>query len=285
MKKPWFPFAILVAFLIAVSTPIAGAQSVVRVIVDGRAVGLNPPAVILGARVIVPLRGVFEAMGATVSYLAPRTILVVRGSRVIELEIGRSVARVNDTQVLLATPPITLAGYTRVPLRFVSEALGAAVYFNRIARTVEIFTAPEGNEALPAPQPVPQPIPQPPFPQPQPVPVPPLPPVDVQPAPPAPVRPSRPTVVFPLPGTSVGNPVGVQGTAAGASRVRVTVSVPVVGVPIGSTEASVLPFVGLFSANVSYPGLFRGLPLSITVVAIDSTGAESEPVTVLVRQG
>ena len=267
MKKPWSYIVVLVAFLIVVSTPMAGAQSVVRVIVDGRAVGLNPPAVILGARVIVPLRGVFEAMGATVSHLAPRTILVVRGSRVIELEIGRSVARVNDTQVLLDTPPITLAGYTRVPLRFVSEVLGAAVYFNRTARTVEIFTAPEGNEALPAPQPQP------------------LPPVDVQPTPPAPVRPSRPTVVFPLPGTSVGNPVGVQGTAAGASRVRVTVSVPVVGVPIGSTEATVLPFVGLFSANVTYPGLFRGLPLSITVVAIDNSGTESEPVTVLVRQG
>lgn len=272
MKKPWFPFAILIVFLIAVSTLTAGAQSVVRVIVDGRAVGLNPSAVILGARVIVPLRGTFEAMGATVSYLAPRTILVARGSRVIELEIGRPVARVNDSQVLLDTPPITLAGYTRIPLRFVSEALGAAVYFNRMARTVEIFTAPEGNEAFPAPQP-------------QPVPAPPLPPVDVQPAPPAPARPSRPTVVFPLPGTSVGNPVGVQGTAAGASRVRVTVSIPVVGVLIGSSEATVLPFVGLFSANVSYPGLFRGLPLSITVVAIDSTGTESEPFTVLVRQG
>jgi hypothetical protein len=285
LKKPWFPFAILIVFLIAVSTLTAGAQSVVRVIVDGRAVGLNPSAVILGARVIVPLRGTFEAMGATVSYLAPRTILVARGSRVIELEIGRPVARVNDSQVLLDTPPITLAGYTRIPLRFVSEALGAAVYFNRMARTVEIFTAPEGNEAFPAPQPqpVPQPIPQPPFPQP--VPAPPLPPVDVQLAPPAPARPSRPTVVFPLPGTSVGNPVGVQGTAAGASRVRVTVSVPVVGVLIGSSEATVLPFVGLFSANVSYPGLFRGLPLSITVVAIDSTGTESEPFTVLVRQG
>jgi len=191
VKKPWSRFAILVVLLIGVSTLTAGAQTVVRVFVDGRAIGLNPPAVILGARVIVPLRGTFEAMGATVSYLAPRTILVVRGSRAIELEIGRPVARVNDTQVLLDTPPITLAGYTRVPLRFVSEALG----------------------------------------------------------------------------------------------VRVTVSVPVVGVPIGSTEASVLPFIGLFSANVTYPGLFRGLPLSITVVAIDSTGTESEPVTVLVRQG
>lgn len=270
MKKPWSRFAILVVLLIGVSTLTAGAQTVVRVFVDGRAIGLNPPAVILGARVIVPLRGTFEAMGATVSYLAPRTILVVRGSRAIELEIGRPVARVNDMQVLLDTPPITLAGYTRVPLRFVSEALGAAVYFNRTSRIVEIFTTLEGDEAFPAPQPVP---------------VPPLPPVDAQPAPPAPVRPSRPTVVFPLPGTSVGNPVGVQGTAAGASRVRVTVSVPVVGVPIGSTEASVLPFIGLFSANVTYPGLFRGLPLSITVVAIDSTGTESEPVTVLVRQG
>ena len=83
----------------------------------------------------------------------------------------------------------------------------------------------------------------------------------------------------------MGNPIGVQGAAAGAARVRVTVSVPVVGLPIGSSEAAVLPFVGLFAANVSYPSLFRGLPLTVSVVAIDANGRESEPATVIVRQG
>lgn len=261
----------------------------VRVIVDGRLIRLDPRAIILGGRVMVPLRGTFEAMGATVSFLQPRTIIVMRDSRVIELEIGRPVARVNDTPVSLDVPPIVIAGHARVPLRFVGEALGAAVYFDRPTRTVEIFTTSTADEALPAPHPIPQPspVPDPTFPQPQPAPapIPPLPPV-FQPVPsPEPVRPARPTVIFPLPGTSVGNPVAVQGAAAGAARVRVTVSVPLISVPIGSSEASVLPVLGVFSASVSYPSLFRGLPLSITVVAIDGVGVESEPVTVLVRQG
>ncbi len=272
-------FLVMILPLLAFSSqPLASqaqAGQTVQIFVDGRLVTPDPPAIILGGRLMVPLRRTFEAMGATVSFFRPRTIIVTRDSRVIELEIGRPAARVNDRPTTLDVPPIVLGGHTRIPLRFVGEALGAAVYFDRPTRTVEILTPPPTDEALPAPQPTPAPGP-----------IPPLPPVVVQPAPsPEPVRPPRPTVIFPLPGTSVGNPVAVQGAAAGAARVRVTISVPLLGVPIGSADAGVLPVIGLFSASVSYPSLFSGLPLTITVVSIDGGGVESEPVTVIVRQG
>lgn len=271
---------VIILLLVGSSQPVAShaaPQQVVQVYVDGRLVRLDPPAVIVGGRVLVPLRGTFEAMGATVSFLPPRTIVVMKGSRVIELEIGSRIARVNERPVSMDVPPITVAGHTRIPLRFVGEALGSAVHFDRSSRRVEIITSPS-EESFPAP-PVPEA-------QPVPAPVPPSPPPEVQPIPEPPIpRPARPTIVFPLPGTSVGNPVAVQGSAPGATSVRVRVTVPVVGIPIGSADASVLPVLGVFSASVSYPSLFRGLPLSITVVALDSAGVESEPVTVVVRQG
>lgn len=217
-------------------------------------------------------------MGASVSFVPPRTIVILRGARVVQIEIGSRVAKVNDAPVAMDVPALEVGGYTYVPLRFVGESLGALVRFHRATSTVEIFTTSESEESLPVPPSVPEAPPPP-------VPLPP-PPADVQPipVPPAP-RPARPTVLFPLPGTSVGNPVGVQGTAPGATRVRVTVTVPLVGIPIGSAEAAVLPVLGVFSANVSYPSLFSGLPLTISVVAIDDAGVESEPVTVIVRQG
>jgi hypothetical protein len=269
---------VLVASLQQVASHAAPRQQAVRVFVDGRLINLSPAALTVAGRVMVPLRGTFEAMGASVSFMPPRTIVILRGSRVVQLDVGNRVARVNDTPVALDVPAIAVGGYTYVPLRFAGEALGAVVYFDRATRIVEIFTTPESAEQFPEPQPVPEA---------QPVPVPFPPPSDPQTFPtplPAP-RPARPTVIFPLPGTSVGNPVGVQGTAPGATRVRVSVTVPLVGITIGSAEAAVLPVLGVFSASVSYPALFGGLPLSINVVSIDGAGVESEPATVFVRQG
>lgn len=264
--------AVLLLLLLAAVS--AWAAETVRVFVDGRAINPNPPAVIMDGRVMVALRGTLEAMGAQVSFNPPRAIYVTRGERFIELEIGRRFALVDGRQYMLDAPPVVAGGYTRIPLRFVGEALGAKVTFNRSARTVDIVTSPAVAQA-PLPQPAPAPLPAPPEPQPLPSPFP----VPEQ------ARPAKPTLVFPLPGASVGNPLSVQGAASGAVRVRVTVSVPVVGLPIGSSEATVLPFVGLFSANVGYPSLFRGLPLTVSAVAIDASGRESEPATVIVRQG
>jgi len=271
--------SLLLASLPHVASYAAVHSQTVRIFVDGRRINLNPAALIVAGRVMVPLRGTVEAMGASVTFVEPRTIVILRDPRVIELELGNRLARVNGTPVRIDVPPIAVAGHTYIPLRFVGEALGATIRFDRSARSVHIFTSPIPEESFPAPQPVPEA-------QPVPLPVPFPPPADAQPFPVPPVsRPARPTVIFPLPGTSVGNPVGVQGTAPGATRVRVSVTVPLVGIPIGSTEATVLPLLGVFSANVSYPSLFSGLPLSINVVAIDGAGVESEAVTVLVRQG
>lgn len=270
----------IIVLLIVLSQPVASSAAStpqsLSVIVDGRLITLNPPAFVRTGRALVPLRGTVEAMRARVSFLPPRTIVITRGARIVQLEIGNRLATVNGTHVAMDVPAIELKGYTYVPLRFVGESLGAIVRFHPGARIAEIITPTESEESFPMPPPVPET---------QPVPAPP-PPADAQPIPspsPAP-KPARPTVIFPLPGTSVGNPVSVQGTAPGATRVRVTVSVPGVGIPVGSAEASVLPVVGVFSASVSYLAIFSGLPLTINVVAIDAAGMESEPVTVVVRQ-
>lgn len=277
----WLCILVSLSFLLRPVASSAASPETLRVIVDGHLIRLNPKALMVAGRVLVPLRGTVEAMGASVSFIPPRTIFIIRGGRTLQLEIGSQTATVNDTRTAMDVPPLKIRGYTYIPIRFVSESLGARVRFDRATRTVEIITTMESDESFPAP---PEPENQP-----SPAPLPPTgPPVDVRPIPspvPSPLqRPARPTVIFPLPGTSVGNPIVVQGTAPGANRVRVTVTVPFVAIPIGSAEASVLPIVGAFSASVGYPSLLSGLPLTINVVAIDGAGMESEPATVVVRQ-
>lgn len=93
-------------------------------------------------RVLVPLRGVFEKMGANVDY-APqeRTIRVTRDQTDIQLRDGSSTAYVNRKEITLDTPTTIVRGSVLVPLRFVSEHLGAAnVAWDPQTRTVAIDT-------------------------------------------------------------------------------------------------------------------------------------------------
>src|SRR2546423_638992 len=114
----------------------------IRVMVNGQPVMFNDaqPRMING-RVMVPLRGVFENMGANVHWFeATRTVEATKGPTDVLLNIGNSIARVNGRPVTLDVPPLLIADNTMVPLRFVSEALGADVSWDNQAQTVLITT-------------------------------------------------------------------------------------------------------------------------------------------------
>ncbi len=91
--------------------------------------------------VLVPLRGVFEKMGANVLFdNASKTIYAIKGATNISLQLGQSIATVNGVQRTLSVPATAVGGTTLVPLRFVSEALGADVRWQAASRTVIINT-------------------------------------------------------------------------------------------------------------------------------------------------
>jgi hypothetical protein len=91
--------------------------------------------------VLVPLRGVFEAMGASVDYNpAQRRIFAQRGERSIILPLGASSATVDGEARPLAMPAEVINGATMVPLRFVAEALGSNVRWVASNRLVDIDT-------------------------------------------------------------------------------------------------------------------------------------------------
>lgn len=81
-------------------------------------------------RVLVPMRRIFEEIGATVNYDAgSQRILATRGNRRVELQLGSTEARVNGNPVTLDVPAEATLGTTLVPLRFISEAFNVSVDF------------------------------------------------------------------------------------------------------------------------------------------------------------
>ncbi len=90
-------------------------------------------------RIFVPLRVVSETLGAQVDWDGPtRTVTVRQYGHVIELVIGQGTATVDGQKVPLDAPALLAGGFTIVPLRFVSEALGAEVSWDAKAATAKV---------------------------------------------------------------------------------------------------------------------------------------------------
>lgn len=132
--------ALALAAAVSIAAPVpSGAQDMIRVFVDGRPVNFDVPPQIMQGRVLVPLRGIFEQLGATVNYnAATNHILAVRGGQAVELTVGSRQAAVNNSPTMLDVPAFTINGRTMVPLRFISEALGAGVEWIAASSTILI---------------------------------------------------------------------------------------------------------------------------------------------------
>lgn len=153
--------ALLVAALLVGTLPAQPAQAqTIRVLVDGSPVLFDQPPVSIGGRVLVPLRGVFERLGAFVQW-DPRTnsVTATRGSTNVQLQIGSTRAFVNGRVVVLDVPPMIIQGRTLVPLRFVSEAMGARVDWDAATRTVFITSGVVAQPPFPSTPPPPPPSP------------------------------------------------------------------------------------------------------------------------------
>ncbi|MFA5504907.1 MAG: stalk domain-containing protein [Vulcanimicrobiota bacterium] len=118
---------------------LAVAQPNITTELNGNRLYFDQPPVMQEGRVLVPLRGIFENLGADVLYTpATKQIKATGSGNTVELTLGERQAFINGRQVYLDVPAGTIAGRTMVPLRFVSEAMGAEVKWQSASRTVAI---------------------------------------------------------------------------------------------------------------------------------------------------
>jgi len=98
---------------------------------DGIHLNSKQPAIKVEGVTMVPMRSIFEYLGARVIYNAKtETISATRGTLEIMLKVGSQTAFINGRGYTLEQAPVITNGYTMVPLRFVSNALGAKVTFS-----------------------------------------------------------------------------------------------------------------------------------------------------------
>lgn len=111
----------------------------IRVVLDGKLLAFDQPPVITGGRTLVPMRGLFEELGAIVSWNeAQREVTGNLNGKMIQLKIGSTAATVNGVATKLDVPAQIVNGRTLVPIRFVAESLGITVTWREADRTVII---------------------------------------------------------------------------------------------------------------------------------------------------
>jgi hypothetical protein len=106
----------------------------------------------IGSRVLVPLRGVLEKLGAQVDWTpSTRTVSASTSNTEIQMVVGENRAKVNGRWQDLDSPAQIYRGTTLVPLRFMASALGADVQWDNAAQTVFITTGTGGGTTTPPP--------------------------------------------------------------------------------------------------------------------------------------
>ncbi len=134
--------AMTIAVLLVVSCMPALAEGTINITIDGDAKVFDVMPVLDNDRTLVPLRGIFETLGAQVEWDDTTwSVTATKGETTVELQIDNKIAKVNGKEVELDVPAKLINERTMVPVRFVSESLGCKVDWIDETQTVVITSA------------------------------------------------------------------------------------------------------------------------------------------------
>lgn len=146
MRRVTLALLLALALLVGLVGSAGAAEKPITVIVDGKTLSFDVTPYQTKGTTMVPMRAIFEALGATVEWdEKTQSVAAVKGDTTIVLTIGKAEAKVKGKAVALAVPAVKSKGKTMVPLRFVSEALGAEVNWDGATRTITIVSAKQSN--------------------------------------------------------------------------------------------------------------------------------------------
>ena len=106
---------------------------------DGNILGFDVPPIIEDGSTLVPMRFLFEQMGADVEWDGKtKTTTATLGYKEITFSIDNVNARINNKPAKMDVPARLINDKTMVPLRFLSENMGYDVDWDADSRTAII---------------------------------------------------------------------------------------------------------------------------------------------------
>lgn len=125
---------------IEINTPQPVKKSI-QVLLDGNGMELTMPPLLINNSTYVPLRGVFEQMGVQVRWdISSRSVIAVKGSTTLILNSVSGQTTTNGKIIESDQKTVFINDSVYVPLRLISEMLGAEVEWDAEAYAVQINT-------------------------------------------------------------------------------------------------------------------------------------------------
>ena len=113
----------------------------IAVYVDGTQVKFDAQPRIIENRTMVPMRAIFEAIGATVNWNAEtRTASSTFRGTTVSITVGTNILLKNNTEIPLDVPAQVVESRTLVPVRAIAESFDCKVEWLGDIRTVRIVT-------------------------------------------------------------------------------------------------------------------------------------------------
>lgn len=150
MKKKILMILLSLAMVFNTYSMVGYADGGISVTLNGEALTFDVPPQLIDNRTMVPLRKIFEAMGAVVDWdNDTRTVTATKGNERVIATIDSKNVYISGETKTLDVPPMVVDDRTLVPVRFVAEAFGANVDWDEGTRTVVIHTKWDGVGVVP----------------------------------------------------------------------------------------------------------------------------------------
>lgn len=106
---------------------------------DGQKISFDVPPQTINNRTMVPIRAIFEAMGAVVDWDdATQTATCVKDETTVKMTLNSTTEYINGTPNEMDVSPVVIDGRTLAPARYVAEAFGYHVSWDEMTQTVLI---------------------------------------------------------------------------------------------------------------------------------------------------
>ena len=130
---------LVLAMLVSSFSCVAFADDEIKILLDGTLLEMDQTPIIVDGRTLVPLRAIFEALGAVVGWDGEtNSVIASKDDTVIIMQIGHENLYKNNETIKLDVPPVIINSRTLVPVRAIAESFNLTVGWDDATRTVTV---------------------------------------------------------------------------------------------------------------------------------------------------